>query len=202
MNLIISKDSCRKRRFDATSINTPQFAEIIYDNCKEDLLKEHTFKILHVKNKRLPVIENIINDFNFFIGEKVINDSYRFVIDSDICAIRPYKEERNFNKWAINFGESNKNKKALIEKGIEPAKQIGTNEDGSPILSNKNLWIVYYTEDFFPRLKVTKLASFNDWSIRVNVTLRRRFIRALREGKTDLNQYQIKKLKNHGRSSK
>lgn len=101
----------------------------------------------------------IITEFNYSIGEKIINLNYRFYLGFNLAYLMLVKVERSFNKMALDFGRSNKLKKKLIEEGKEPAKKIGVDDKGNPILSNENTWMVFFTNDFYPAFTFFKVKN-------------------------------------------
>lgn len=70
--------------------------------------------------------------------------------------IQLVKVDRNFKKAVVNWGESNKRKKYLIENNISIAQCIGYDAWQNPIFTEGEKWLVYYTDDFYPMFKIVR----------------------------------------------
>jgi hypothetical protein len=79
--------------------------------------------------------EIILNGYELEIG-RMFNMTFR-------------RFERNFDKLAVNWGESNKIKRRLIAEGKKLATKIGTSDSGNPIFDDGEMWLVYYTDAYY-----------------------------------------------------
>lgn len=116
---------------------------------------------------------------------------YKFIIPYIVCKVGLIKKRRNINKLAINWGESDRLKAELLSKGLEPAKQLKEGETnygqkdkfGNPILSNDNLWQVFYTDDWIARLVYMPIKIIGGTKLKSMFTLfwRASFVKAFKE---------------------
>lgn len=96
----------------------------------------------------------IIKKFNLAIREKILKGYYfNFGKIGGICIAR---FERSLNKTSVDWGKSNPYKQKLIAEGKEPAKKIGKDEDGNPIMSNDNYWLFFRTDEFYTAITTKK----------------------------------------------
>lgn len=134
--------------------------------------------------------EQQINQFlkNLYdeILDEIILNSYELELGR-VVHVSFKRFERNFDKLAVNFGESNKLKAKLLAEGKKLATKIGVSDNGNPIFDDGEMWLVYFTDPYYvsssyrPKKLVDDNGNFhhyklrNVWSVKQHTKLLTRF---------------------------
>lgn len=119
--------------------------ENLYNNSDfiEDYIKDNnekfTFRYKLYLSKLLNTVNALMVD-NMLLNNVPINIGGAF-------DIKMYRVIRNFDSLAINWGESNRIKKEILDRGGKPAKKIGVTPSGNPVYDDGELWMVFYIDD-------------------------------------------------------
>lgn len=98
-----------------------------------------TARAINYLNKALREVYNMLLD-------EIILNQYKFTLGGTYH-VHVARKLRSFDKLAVNWFESNKNKARLIAEGKKPAKKIGTTDKGNPKFDDGELWMVFYLDD-------------------------------------------------------
>lgn len=155
-----------------------------------------TLKGIKKREEKLKYNTVIKAIFNNIVNEIIINQKiYSFL---GIFSLKGARLERDFDTLAVNWGESNKRKKELLEQGKKPAVKIGTSQNGNPIFDDGERWMVFYTDDFYFDLsfnhfkntkELYKFISF--WKFKRNVKFMERVNKAIEDKLITLNNFPI-----------
>lgn len=104
------------------------------------------YKFYKANGGTLPkhLFKNICCDFNIHSMNKVIEEARSLDMGSNLGYIKIERIARNWSRPQVNWGESNKYKKELLEEG----KQLFNEETGEG-----EKYLIYHTEPFYCRFK-------------------------------------------------
>jgi hypothetical protein len=134
---------------------TPEIAklnELIKDSAnRADYYKKCVYINVYQHNALLNIVNDKINDailelgYEFYLGGGLSNISIY-----SVGIAKEFKENRSLSKMLgkrINWGETNKNKKAILDRGGIPLKLVKDDNDNIIETNNGESYMVYYTED-------------------------------------------------------
>jgi hypothetical protein len=116
-------------------------------------MKTHTLSDIYVdymaSGGTLPksVFKNLIQDFNIHMMNEIIYEGKLFDMGSRMSSIDIIRIKRNYKNPAINWNESFKLKKSILESG-------GKLYD--PETGEGEKWFVYYTDPYYCRFRWMK----------------------------------------------
>jgi hypothetical protein len=128
------------------NFNTPDFIKNYLISNNQKITTTKLFKL-----------GKILNDLNDLMLDEIILNNYPLRVGNAVY-IKLVRKERNFDKLIVNWGESNKLKKQIIERGEKPASKIGTSPNGNPIFDDGKKWMVFFIDDFY--LTIQKIYTY------------------------------------------
>jgi hypothetical protein len=127
------------------------------------------------ENKDCKATEYQINQFlkNTFdeIVDEIILNAYQVEIGR-MFNVSFKRYQRNFDKLAVNFGESNKLKNKLLAEGKKLATKIGTTSNGNPIFDDGEPWMIYFTDPYYvsssysPKKLISPDGTYKEYKMR------------------------------------
>lgn len=153
-------------------------------------------------------ISKLIRDVNELMIENTLLNNIPLNFGPSL-ELKMTKIERNFDRLAVNWELSNKNKKEILAKNGKLAKKIGVSDKGNPIFDDGELWMVFFLEEEYiyvkrtlrfkiienKKIRVTPTASF--WTFKLARNTHLKMHKLLKQGvikKEDIL------LDNHGRN--
>jgi len=96
-------------------------------------------------------INRVLKDLNDYFLDYILLENGELSLYG-LCSFHLERLQRNFDKLAVDWYRSNKNKKEILARGGKIATKIGISDKGNPIFDDGEKWMVFFLDDFYFRV--------------------------------------------------
>jgi hypothetical protein len=119
---------------------------------KDKLYTVGSFSREYIENNKTALKEQQINTFlkdlyNDLVDEVILNN-YEVEVGR-MYRVSLKRLERQFDKLAVNWKESQRLKKEALAKGEKLATKVGVSDLGNPIFDDGTKWMVYFSDPYY-----------------------------------------------------